>query len=963
MVSAGASAFTQAQCIDRGALDSPGFISSADGEVSVAGWALAKSATDPVTHVLIRGASQTYAEKPVSFPRTDITLAFATCATQTPAFSFGFDLRAVQSTEKQLRAFARTQSGRTFPIGKIGLDFGAMRAQFDPLQTFTWNAENRISGWALSSEAPVTVEIWAAGQRIAQSKANLLRTDSENAFPRWAHARTAGVEMTVDMQRAPRGTHPTQIILTSPNKKRAPIKLDGSLLVNSGVRGIVGARSAQGQAIDYVVDDAGVVTFYAWLRNRDQPQKVTLIAPTGPALAVFKKTQAHAAISALPDPRWKPMVGAVAKEVDSSLWSVEVPANSLPRGAATRLRVEIAASDGAISHLPGPMVMLGMRNAALACAGEPFTLYVPGVEINGEGGNFFNALQQSYGGCVRVGLQNRFEYMRTTKGSANDFEFDADFNDTVRKKFRYRLFGNGIGEYLDWLKRFDSKEVPLQFVLDGGVWSDARGAVVQYDATDFIEQDDRAVQWSHLGRPEKDTALKGLAASHENPELARMPTLNIYNTKYRAYKKRNLQAAVRALKERIPAAQFGQISVALDPDNYINPWFFKTQWYDFNPDTLRQFREWLTHTGPYASGGELTGRGATKIYTLESLNAETQRSFKRIEAIDPPRKSFSYEDPLHQLFTQFKRHLVAQHYADLAAWCVEAGLTAPQVFTAQTFIQTDIAPNATTPARGWTDEAGVSIAGAKPVHGALGAILYGPAARDSGTSRNRDSLFTNIAKADPRWRVVEYHPATISEPKRSVSAENAYASLLRLFNHGVRAMTPMWGTHAADQQFFPTIFRAYDAFTQTPYEEILLWWLQQRQSLPAGALLFPFGAPAVQSDDGFQAVNGAKLIRAEGFVSLEVERSGALVSTAITPTKALSTVTIAIKTAPQVTLAVTWHDERGGRQTAKRVRDVNGEFSYQFETQLSMGITGWLALGMITTKPNAAIYLDSIRIE
>ncbi len=958
-----AAGIANSQCIDRGALDAPGFISSADGQATVAGWALAAKTGDPVTHVLIKGASRTYAEKPVALGRTDIATAFKECATAAPGFSFGFDLRVVESSEKSLAAFARTGSGHTFAIGKFGVDFGSVRAQFDTLETFSWNAENRVSGWALSSEAPVTIEIWAAGKRIGQSKANLPREDSGREFPQWPHARTAGIEMTVNMQLAPRGTHATQIVLTTSDKKRAPVKLDGPKLVNEGVRGIVGARNAKGQAIDYVTEDAGGVTFFAWLRNDDLPQSASLITANGAAIATFKKTQETAPLTAMPDPRWKPMVSALAKNLSASLWEASVNVSALPRGEATRLRVETIATDGKKSNLPGPMVLLATRAQNQDCKGEPFTLYVPGVELNGEGGNFFNALRDSFAGCVRVGLQNRFEYMRTTKGRAKDFEFDPDFNDSVRKHYRYRLFGNGITEYLNWLQRFDSANVPLQFVLDGGVWSDARGEVAQYDATDFIERSDRAVQWNHLGKPEKDTAIKGLAASHADPELARMPALNIYNTQYRAYKKRNLQAAVHALKAQLPPAKFSQIAIALDPDNYINPWFFQTQWYDFNPDTLRQFREWLLHTGPYASGGELAGKGAARAFTLESLNAATNRQFKQIDAIDPPRKTFSYDDPLHQLFTQFKRHLVAQHYADLAQWCVEAGLTASQVFTGQTFIQTDVAPDSNSPARGWTDEAGVSIAGAKPAQGSIGAILYGPAARNEGRSRNADSLFANIAKRDAHWRAIEYHPATISQPERAVSAEHAYQSLLRMFNHGVRAITPMWGTHASDQQFFPTVFRAYDAFTQTQYEAILLWWLRERQSLPAGALLFPFGAPNVRSDDGFRVAGDAKLVKGDGGIAFEVGRTGALVSPPITPTKPLLTITLNAKIAPHVSEAIAWHDEKGETKIAKRIRSEGDLRVYQFDTPLAVGVTGWLGIGVTTMLIGSTLVIDSLRIE
>ena len=63
---------------------------------------------------------------------------------------------------------------------------------------------------------------------------------------------------------------------------------------------------------------------------------------------------------------------------------------------------------------------------------------------------------------------------------------------------------------------------------------------------------------------------------------------------------RNLQQAGRRVVAFMGAHPELVVGVNLDPDTYLNPFYNEQQWYDYNPGTLRQFREWLAGTGPYA---------------------------------------------------------------------------------------------------------------------------------------------------------------------------------------------------------------------------------------------------------------------------------------------------------------------------------------------------------------------------
>lgn len=135
-------------------------------------------------------------------------------------------------------------------------------------------------------------------------------------------------------------------------------------------------------------------------------------------------------------------------------------------------------------------------------------------------------------------------------------------------------------------------------------------------------------------------------------------------------------------------------------------------------------------------------------------------------------------------------------------------------------------------------------------------VNRGPASRDEGKTRQGLSLLQNIRRTDPRWGVVEFHPATIAFPDRLPSHAESYASIARVLNAGARFISPMWGSHAADRLFLESGFRVYDVFTGTDFEYQFVCWLKARQSIPAGGVLFPIGNEAVSSLDDWRPATG-----------------------------------------------------------------------------------------------------------
>jgi hypothetical protein len=571
----------------------------------------------------------------------------------------------------------------------------------------------------------------------------------------------------------------------------------------------------------------------------------------------MKLVKAGQPLAAFPDPRFKPDQAGDAPLRKGDLYGLQLPFTALPP-RLQRLQVRVQGKAGKVAVLPGPLLLDRNPAAGQSCPGAKLRVFYPGGTADfRKGFPQMQALRKMVqGGCIEVGLRGRLEYLRTTKGRQADYVFDPDFPESLRKRNGMEMTGESLHELLQTALRFHA---PLMITLDGGVWADAKFSAPDLDIVDMLEQDERTVQWNQFGKSEPDDALKGLAGATDSPKLARMESLNRYNRRFLDYKKRNLQAAVREIVKFNRAHPKSFVMVNLDPDEYINPWFYLTEWYDYNPDTLRQYREWLFHLGPYADGGELAFSRHEPAMTLDQANRLAGNSWKKIDDVEPPRGGIDYGDPWQQLWTQFKRHLVARHYDDLAAWATEAGMPKDRIYTSQTFIQPDVAVTVTDKADGWTDQAGVSIEGAKPRSGHLGAILYGPASRNEGKPRSGSSLIDDIRQVDPEWGIVEFHPATIAFPEKLPTHAESYATMQALIDGGARFISPMWGSYAGDRVVHPDRFKAYDAMEGTAFEYQLVWWLRAMQAWPAGSLVYPFGDPLVKSTDGWTAVAGTRL--------------------------------------------------------------------------------------------------------
>ena len=120
------------------------------------------------------------------------------------------------------------------------------------------------------------------------------------------------------------------------------------------------------------------------------------------------------------------------------------------------------------------------------------------------------------------------------------------------------------------------------------------------------------------------------------------------------------------------------------------------------------------------------------------------------------------------LWEQFRRHLVDLHYDDLSRWLVEVGVDADKIFSSQGFIaprnlampfSEELSSNLKN-----FDSAGMTVEGAKPSPGHLGAIVYGDSALNDIPTESGKSLFRVFYDLDPGWGIVEHNTADFRDP-------------------------------------------------------------------------------------------------------------------------------------------------------------------------------------------------------
>ncbi len=492
----------------------------------------------------------------------------------------------------------------------------------------------------------------------------------------------------------------------------------------------------------------------------------------------------------------------------------------------------------------------------------------------------------------KVGMRVPILYLRTTRGAAKDWVFDPDW-DIERRCGEKRIAEDSLSAVIAYAI---AHKLPVLFTLNGGVWADAACDAPAWDANDHLEQDVANCQWNEKNEVMPDDYLKHLPGATEAPELGRSLTFNVYAAQNRHYKRRNLQAAgriVAAFAREHPELFAG---VNLDPDTYLNPFFEEKQWYDYNPGTLKQFRQWLAGSGPYAGTPapgvpDLSRYRRKRLLSLADARALSGKPWRTWEDVDPPRafpregKPF-WEDPWAHEWEVFRRHLVDLHYDELSQWLAEVDVPKSRIYSSQGFIAPyptafPFALHIESPSKNY-DTGGMSVEGAIPRDGHLGAIVYGESAQNHIRVEGDANLFATFHAMDPGWAVVEFNTADFRTAKELPTYAMGYRVLREMSNYGARFASPMaWngsnGLFAGQPGYV-----SFMAWRNTPLEDAMRDFAVAHAFVPAGARLWTFGSSRHADADGWTAADGAGLVAGNGYVDV-VPRDGAPVLVSPSP--------------------------------------------------------------------------------
>jgi hypothetical protein len=532
----------------------------------------------------------------------------------------------------------------------------------------------------------------------------------------------------------------------------------------------------------------------------------------------------------------------------------------------------------------------GLLDASPALAERPFHFLMMTSGVAAGGAAEIDSAYQAYlSRTAGVGMAIPILYLRTTRGAGGDWIFDPDFDLSRRCGSRVVAEDNLHGV----IRHAIEKRVPVQFILNGGIWADASCDTPQWDVNDSLEQDVDNCQWTQDNVVFADDYLKNLPGSTDSPELARTLTYNVYATKVRHYKRRNLQAAARIIAAFAREHPDLFVGVVLDADTYMNPFFIQNRMleiFDYNPGMLKQFRHWLAGSGPYAGKPEpgvpdLSRYRRPHPLTLHEVNRLAGKHWASWSEVDPPRsfpgslhqpaapgQALIWDDLWYQEWQVFRQHVIGLHYDDLSRWVHEAGVSKDRIFSAEGFISPDpgqspFALHITSRGQNY-DTSGVSIEGSIPSAGHLGAVLYGDTAENRTPMEGPHSLFAAYSRMDPGWAVVETNATNLKKALEQPRYAQSYHAFRDMFNFDAQEISVMaWngsnGVFSDQPGYLP-----YTAWRNTPAEAAMRDFMVTHANLPRGSRLWVFGAPGYPDDDGWRLDPG-KVYARGSYLDLE----------------------------------------------------------------------------------------------
>ena len=254
-------------------------------------------------------------------------------------------------------------------------------------------------------------------------------------------------------------------------------------------------------------------------------------------------------------------------------------------------------------------------------------------------------------------------------------------------------------------------------------------------------------------------------------------SLNIFNSQYRSYKKKNIQQAgmiIASFAKNHPDLFAG---VSLDSEISFCPAGFSTVYnFDFNPDTIVQYRMWLAgvtgdykatpqYSNPYIKGS-LKGRNLR----LTDINRLYGTNFTSWQSVSPPKSKPNSIEPQDGTNTaqwadwlSFKSSMINEMLGTTTQWLADVGVPQAKIYSHQP-LDFDNKPSAS------YAFCGLSMDSPKLNAGSYGVTAYGDLPQET-------ALMSAVHKISPSWGIVEWNPldssaTTVAEKLSSALIKN-----------------------------------------------------------------------------------------------------------------------------------------------------------------------------------------------
>ena len=461
--------------------------------------------------------------------------------------------------------------------------------------------------------------------------------------------------------------------------------------------------------------------------------------------------------------------------------------------------------------------------------------------------NFWQNMKTRLGGdkpYIKTGMTAYAQYTTHTTGVPNyDYIADQGYTDPNAAPEHKN---DSLGRYYSMAKQYNYDVVLNMSGSPWNEWFDCSCPTASIygcssksnNILTYLEEKNINVQWDQNNNTYNDSCTN-------LPPLQRNVTFNIYNKDVAYYMEKNIKQATLAVLND-PGKKSITKAFSIDADAFFTVWGVdENTIFDYNPDSLQQFRDYLFCKGEYSATGNFAFLKPKNCFKdLVELNVTLNTNFKNYVVVSPPRQvSEGFKDnnnKLWQKWLEFRQHMVFVNNYLKMLWVSEAGVPANMVYG-------HIGMPVNTPALGaiastqYLNNMASSLETGGVYPFGNGTNLYGNEAKNSD-----NNFFQKIKNTNSNWGVFETNAVSLNLTKPETFNEY-YKTLQQAVLHGARFLSPLaWHVgynDGGEQNLGATKVR------DTAYEDAIREFVNIYGNYPVTDMVWEFGAKTLKCVD------------------------------------------------------------------------------------------------------------------